>query len=331
MRFEHTGYFIGLMAIPALIILFYLLLRWKNGTARKIGDAQLVRQLVSSYSPLLFFLKFIIILLAVSAIILGMANFQKRGKSESFYRRGVDVMLLLHVSKSMLAEDVRPSRLDKAKQFLLKLTDRLTEDRVGLILFAGRAYMQMPLTIDQSAAKMYIQDAGPDVVPTQGTVIADALRMANGAFSATEHKFKAIVLISDGEDHDPDALKTAKQMADDGVMINTVGIGSADGATIIDPVTRETKKDENGNIVISKLNEQELSQLADLTNGIYMRLDNVEAAVITISQRLDEIEKKALEDSDYVQYKSYFQWFFAGALFFLLLELLLPERKFSAA
>jgi Ca-activated chloride channel homolog len=330
MRFEHTGYFLGLVAVPALIILFYLLLRWKKSTAKIIGDAQLVRQLVSSYSPIQFFIKFIVILLAISAIVLGMANFQKRGKSDNFFRRGVDVMLLLDVSKSMLAEDIRPSRLDKAKQFLLKLTDRLTEDRVGLILFAGRAYMQMPLTIDQSAAKMYIQDAGPDVVPTQGTVIADALRMANGSFSATEHKFKAIVLISDGEDHDPDALKTAKQLADDGVMINTVGIGSADGATIIDPVTRETKKDENGHIVISKLNEQELSQLADLTNGIYMRLDNVEAAVITISQRLDEIEKKALEDSDYVQYKSYFQWFLAGALFFLLLEFLLPERKFSA-
>ena len=329
MRFEHTGYFLGLVAIPALIILFYLLLRWKKGTARKIGDAQLVSQLVSSYSPVQFFLKFIVILFALSAIVLGMANFQKRGKSENLYRRGVDVMLLLDVSKSMLAEDVRPSRLDKAKQFLLKLTDRLTDDRVGLILFAGRAYMQMPLTIDQSAAKMYIQNAGPDVVPTQGTVIADALRMANGSFSATEHKFKAVVLISDGEDHDPDALKTAKQLADDGVMINTLGVGSAEGATIIDPITRETKKDENGQIVISRLNEQELSQLADLTNGIYMRLDNVEAAVITISQRLDEIEKKALEDSDYIQYTSYFQWFLAAALFFLLLEFLLPERKFS--
>jgi Ca-activated chloride channel family protein len=120
-------------------------------------------------------------------------------------------MLLLDVSKSMLAEDVHPSRLEKAKQFLLRLIDRLAEDRVGLILFAGRAYMQMPLTIDQSAAKMYIKEAGPDVITTQGTVIADALRMANGSFSEVEHKFKAIVLISDGEDHDPDALKTAKQ------------------------------------------------------------------------------------------------------------------------
>ena len=280
-----------------------------------------------NYSPVKFLIKFLIIIFGFTAIVLGAANLRKRGSAENVSRKGVDVMIVLDVSKSMLAQDIKPSRLEKAKQLLLHLLDKLENDRVGLILFAGRAYMQMPLTIDQGAAKMYIQNASPDAVPTQGTVIADALRMANTAFNSSEHKYKAIVLISDGEDHDPDALKTAKQLADDGTMINTIGIGSPEGSVIIDPVTHETKKDENGQTVISKLNEAELSQLADATNGIYIRLDNLDDALITLSQRLDSIEKRALTDSDDIDYKSYFQWFLAAALLLLVIEFFLPERK----
>jgi len=329
MRLQHVEYLLGLLVIPALIMLFVAVVKWKKKVSLKIGDPALVRQLVATYSPVKFLVKFCIVLLAIAAIVLGAANLQKKGKSDNINRTGVDVILLLDVSKSMLAEDIRPSRLEKAKQLLTKLLDKLPDDRVGLVLFAGRAYMQMPLTIDQAAAKMYIQDAGPNVVPTQGTVIADALRMASGAFNSQEHKYKAVVLISDGEDHDPDALATAKKMAENGVMINTVGIGSSDGATIIDPVTRETKKDENGLAVISKLNEKELTDIADATNGIYIRLDNVEDATITLSKRLDSIEKKALTDSEYVEYKNYFQWFLAAALLLLLIDFFLPERKYK--
>ncbi len=266
--------------------------------------------------------KFALGILALAAIIIGAANLRKKGLSDNISRQGVDVMILLDVSKSMLADDIRPSRLEKAKQLLTKLLDVLPDDRVGLILFAGRAYMQMPLTIDQRAAKMYIQDAGPDIVPTQGTVISDALRMANGSFNSKEHKYKAVVLVSDGEDHDPEALKTARMMADNGVMINTVGIGSPDGTAFIDPATHATKKDENGQVVISKLNETELTQIADATNGIYIRLDNIESTLITLSQRLDGIEKKAVADSEFADFKNYFPWFLASALLLLLIEFL---------
>jgi len=331
MRFQHPEYLALLVALPLFILLYIWLLQWKKKVVVKMGDPGLIQQLVGSFSPVKFFIKFLIVVLAFTGIALGASNLQRRGKTENFNRSGVDVMLVLDVSKSMLAEDIRPSRLEKAKQLLLRLLGKLENDRVGLILFAGRSYLQMPLTIDQSAAKMYIQNASPDDVPTQGTVIADALRMANGAFNSKEHKYKAVVLISDGEDHDPDALKTAKQLASDGTMINTVGIGSPDGSVIIDPVTRETKKDENGQIVISKLNEAELSQLADATNGIYIRLDNLDDAVITLSQRLDSIEKRALTDSDDVNYRNYFQWFLAAALVLLLIEFLLPERKLVSA
>ncbi len=178
-----------------------------------MGDPGLVRQLIGNFSPLRFWIKAGVALLAFLVIIIAAANPQKPGAMENVQRKGVDVMLVLDVSKSMLARDVKPSRLDKAKQLLLLLTEKLNNDRIGLILFAGRPYLQMPLTSDHGAARMYIQQASPDAVPTQGTVFSEALRMANSAFNSKERKYKTIVLISDGEDHDPEALKEAQQLA----------------------------------------------------------------------------------------------------------------------
>jgi Ca-activated chloride channel family protein len=327
LHFQHPEYFVGLILIPLLVFLYYRLINWKKKLGTRIGDPTLVKQLVKSFSSGKFQLKFILICVAVFFLIAGLANLRARGNEENISRQGVDVMIVLDVSKSMLAQDIKPSRLDKAKQLLYRLTDRLQNDRIGLILFAGRSYMQMPLTTDHGAAKMYISEAGPDAVPTQGTVFAEALGMANNSFNRNEHKYKAVVLISDGEDHDPDALKVAKQMADDGVMVNTVGIGSPEGSEIIDPVTKEPKKDNQGNTVISKLNEQELSGISDATNGIYIHLENLEDATITLTQRLDSIEKRALADSEFINFKNYFPWFIAVAGILLILELFIPERK----
>jgi len=326
-RFEHVNYWWVFAAIPFLILLFLLFLQWKKGIAKKIGDERLVSLLTRNYSPKKVWIKFALILLALASITMASMNLQKQGKTENIKRKGVDVMLVLDVSKSMLAEDVKPNRLEKAKQLLSLLINKLENDRIGLVLFAGRAYMQMPLTTDHSAAKMYIQNASPNVVPTQGTVIAEALTMADNAFNSKEQKYKAVVLISDGEDHDPDAEKVAAKMAKEGVMINTVGIGSPDGAPIMDPVTKELKKDAEGQTVISKLNETELSRLSEETNGIYLRLGNIDDALITLSQQLDSVEKKSLNDTEYVNYQSYFQWFIAAALLLLLLDFILPERK----
>ena len=327
MRFQHPENFIGLLLIPLLIFLFYRLISWKKKLGGRIGDPSLVKQLVKSFSARNFILKFIFILTAVFLLVTGLANLRAKGNAEDISRQGVDVMIMLDVSKSMLAQDVKPSRLDKAKQLLYRLVDHLQNDRIGLILFAGRSYMQMPLTTDHGAAKLYISEAGPDAVPTQGTVFSEALSMANNSFNRNEHKYKAVVLISDGEDHDPDALKIAKQMADDGVMINTVGIGSPDGSEIIDPETKEPKKDDKGNTVISKLNEKELTSISDATNGIYIHLENLEDATITLSQRLDSIEKRALSDSEFINYKNYFPWFIGLAGLLLVIELFIPERK----
>ncbi|HVM89523.1 MAG TPA: VWA domain-containing protein [Puia sp.] len=330
-RFQNINYWWCLTAIPFLVVLFVFLLQWKKATIKKIGDAPLVAFLTRSYSPFNFLLKFIIVCTALITIIIGAMNFQTEGKTENIHRKGVDVMILLDVSKSMLAEDVKPSRLERAKQILTLLINKLENDRVGLILFAGRAYMQMPLTTDHSAAKMYIQNASPNAVPTQGTVIAEALDMANRAFNNKEQKYKSIVLISDGEDHDPDAEKTTRTLAENGVMINTIGIGSPEGAPIMDPVTNQLKKDADGQTIISKLNEPELKHIADLTNGIYLRLDNIDDALATLTQQLDSIEKKSLADTDFVNYESYFQWFLAASLVLLVIDFILPERKMNMA
>ena len=327
MHFQHPEYFIGIIWIPLLILLYIRLIAWKKKVSTRIGEPTLVAQMVKFFSARNFLIKFILISVAVFFLVAGLANLRARGNAENISRQGVDVMIVLDVSKSMLAQDVKPSRLDKAKQLLYRLVDRLQNDRIGLILFAGRSYMQMPLTTDHGAAKLYISEAGPDAVPTQGTVFAEALNMANSSFNRNEHKYKAVVLISDGEDHDPDALKVAKQLADDGVMVNTVGIGSVEGSVIIDPETHEAKKDDKGNTVISKLNEPELTGISDATNGIYIHLENLEDATITLTERLDSIEKRALSDTEFVNYKNYFPWFIGLAGILLILELFIPERK----
>jgi Ca-activated chloride channel family protein len=329
MRFQHPEYLSGLPAIILLVLLFIFIIKWKKTTIKRIGDIRLVKKLIQNYSPLKFLIKFLIVILAFAAIVIGAANPQEPGKNQSINRNGVDVMVVLDVSKSMLATDIKPSRLEKAKQLLTKLLDKLQNDRIGVVLFAGRAYMQMPLTIDHGAAKMYIQDAGPDAVPTQGTDIGEALQMANGAFNSKEKKYKTILLVSDGEDHDPNADKIAKTLAQYGVVINSVGIGSPEGTTLIDPETKELKKDAQGQTVISKLNEAELQNLSNSTNGIYLRLDNMDDALITLTEQIDSIEKKALNDSEFIDYNSYFQYLLGLAFLLLLMEFILPERKLA--
>jgi Ca-activated chloride channel homolog len=327
MRFEHTIFLYGLLLLPFLVFLFIYLLQWKRNTAKKIGDPKLVKDLVKNYSPWRFNTKVILVLLAFGICVVAAANLQKQADTEGINRKGVDIMIALDVSRSMLANDFAPNRLERARQLVTKLMDKLPNDRIGIVLFAGRAYMQMPLTTDHSAARMYIQQAGPDVVPAQGTVIGEALQMANTAFNSKERKFKSIVLISDGEDHDENAIQVTQQLEQSGVMINAVGIGSTDGTVLIDPETGASKKDLQGNAVITKLNETLLQQIAESSNGAYVKLEDTDAAVQQILEKLSTIEQKSLQDSAYIDYKSFFQWFIGAAILFLAIELLIPERK----
>jgi len=267
----------------------------KKKVIKKIGDKALVKEMIKNHSPQRFALKFTLITAAFILGVMALANPREAIGTEKVTRNGIDVMIALDVSKSMLAQDIKPSRLDRAKQVLGKLIDKLGGDRVGIVVFAGKAYLQMPLTGDQGAAKMFLASASPDIVPTQGTVIGDALKMSLSCFNTKERKYKSVVLVSDGEDHDESAGAIATQMASEGVVINTIGIGSPEGSPIVDPVTNELKKDEQGQTVLSKLNEPELQQLSNITNGQYIRLDNIEFWQI---EQWSDFQQRRGPDSD---------------------------------
>ena len=325
--FQHTQYLIALAAIPLLLILYFFVLNWKKRTVKKIGDAKLVAELVKSHSPQKFALKFVLMLVAFSLGVFALANLRLPKGVEQVNRNGIDVMIALDVSKSMLAQDVKPNRLERAKQALGKLIDKLSNDRVGIVVFAGRAYLQMPLTGDHGAAKMYLSSASTDIVPTQGTVIYDALKMSQASFNTKEKKYKAVILISDGEDHDEGALKMAKQMTEEGIVTHTVGIGSPLGSTIIDELTNQEKKDVNGNTVITRLNEEGLKAIAEKGNGSYQLFTNADELVTNLGSQLASMDQRTVTENSLVNYKYYFPYFLMLALFFMVAEVFISERK----
>jgi len=267
-------------------------------------------------------------LVAVALIILGAANLRKPIPGEKDTKAGIDVMIALDVSKSMWAEDVKPSRLEIAKQFTSSLIDRMADNRIGLVLFAGRAFLQMPLTSDITVAKLYTSNASPDAVPMQGTVVGDALQLCASSLDIKQKKYKAVILISDGEDHDPNSVKILQQLANNGVIVHTIGVGTAEGSPIMEPGAGEFKKDINGQTVISKLNEQELQLIAQQTGGSYWHLENAESTANQVAEKLDGMEKKAIENAGNVhEYASFYPFFLILALLILIAEIFIPETK----
>lgn len=326
-RFEHIEFVWLFTAIGFFFLLFIFLLIWKRRVKKRIGDKNLVDHLIRNFSPVKFSLKFFCITIAFAAGVVAVMNPRIAGTDEGINRKGIDVVIALDVSKSMLAQDLQPNRLERAKQMILNLMNEMPNDRIGLVLFAGKAYLQMPLTTDHNAARLFVASAGPGSVPQQGTVISQALKMSAGAFNNKEKRFKSVVLISDGEDHDPEALKTAEELAGQGVMVNTIGLGTPEGTTITEPITGEIKKDETGNAVISKLNEEELKQIATATNGVYHRLQSSNETIGILMKQFSQIEKKAFEDSSLLDYKTFFQWFVAAMFLLLLIEFFIPETR----
>jgi tetratricopeptide (TPR) repeat protein len=325
-RFQHTEYLLALAALPVLVLLYFIALRWKKKTIKKIGDERLVKEMIKNYSPQRFAVKFLLIVTAFASTAFALANLRSPKGSEKVSRNGIDVMIALDVSKSMLAQDIKPTRLDRAKQAIGKLIDKLNNDRIGIVVFAGKAYLQMPLTGDHGAAKMYLSSATPDIVPTQGTVIGEALKMCYASFNTKEKKYKSVILISDGEDHDEEATKVAGQMAAEGVMINTVGIGSAEGAEIIDAATNEPKKDNEGNTVITKLNEAGLQAIAEKGNGIYQLYNNSDDVVAKLDAQLSSMDQRTVTEDSLVNYESFFQYFLLLSLLLLVIESFISER-----
>lgn len=326
-RFQHTEYLIGLAAVPVFIVLYFLVLNWKKRAIRKIGDERLVKEMIKNYSPQKFTFKFILIVAAFAIGVLALANLRTPEGTKKVNRNGIDVLIALDVSKSMLAQDIKPTRLDRAKQIITKLIDQLNDHRIGIVIFAGRAYLQMPLTGDHSAAKMYLAAASPDAVPTQGTVVSDALKMCFAAFNTKEKKYKAVVLISDGEDHDEGALSIAREMAAEGIVIHTVGIGSTGGIELTDDVTNEVKKDAEGKAIITRLNEKELMGIAQEGKGMYQFFTNADDVVGKLNTQLSSMDQRTVTEDALVNYKNYFPHFLFVALFLLLLDLFTSEKK----
>jgi len=324
LRFQHVLHLLTLGVIPFLILLFVGMLLWRKKKLKKLGDETLVSEQLIGYIPGRNTTRFILLSIALIAAIFGWANLQMGAKTDKVQRKGVDMIVALDVSKSMLANDIQPDRLTRAKQLIMRMLDKADNDRVGLVVFAGRAYLQVPLTVDYSAMKMMLQTVKPDMIPTQGTVIGDAIDLSLKSFSQKEKKYKSLVIISDGEDHDEHALAKAKEAAEGGVIIHTVGIGSPQGVALYDPETKAPKLDENGTPVVTKLNEAELQNLAAAGRGTYSLLNNTDAVAEKIMGEVDGMEQKNLGAVIFTDYKSYFQYFLIVAFVALLIEWLMP-------
>lgn len=327
LRFQHIEYLWYLLFLLPLAALFFFSLWQKNKKLASIGEPRFVERLIANFSKRNHLIKFSLLLIALFIGVLSLANLQGGGKAEKIERKGIDVMIALDVSKSMLAQDASPNRLEKSKLFIAKLLDKLANNRVGLIVFAGKAYVSVPLTTDFSALKMNLATASPNMVPTQGTVLGEAIGMARQSFNVKETKYKNLILISDGEDHDETAMDETKKAVEEGIQIHTIGIGSPEGGTIIDEESGQPKTDKNGEPVVSKLNADELRSIANEGHGDFYLLTNTERVVTEVAQQINSSEQRSFGDTIYTNYDSYFQYFLIIALLLIIIEFFISERK----
>jgi Ca-activated chloride channel homolog len=268
--------------------------------------------------------------LAYMCVVVGLANPQFGSKLEEVKRKGVDIIVALDVSNSMLCEDIRPSRLERSKQALSRLLDKLQNDRIGIIVFAGEAYVQLPITTDYSAAKLFLPSIEPDMIPTQGTAIGAAIDLAVKSFTENEKKNKALIIITDGENHEDNAIEAAKNAAESGVITYTIGMGSPEGAPIPvyhNGVRADYKKDENGNTVITKLNEAMLREIAANGKGEFIRATNSDDGLSLILDKVNKMEKKEFGSKVYTEFDDKFQYFLTAGLLILILEFFVSRRK----
>ena len=319
-----------LALVPVLIVLYWLNNRWRKKALKGYGDVAIIQQLIPDVSKAKRIWKFILFVFAFVLLTVGIVNPQVGTKLEEVKRKGADLMICLDVSNSMKAEDLQPNRLEKAKRAISKLVNKLEGDRIGIIVFGGEAYVQLPITTDYSAAKLFLESINTNMIPTQGTAIGNAIDLALESFGKDEGKNKAIVIITDGENHEDDAIKAAEGAAEKGIVIHAIGMGSAEGAPI--PIYRNNvregfRKDNEGNTVITKLNEQALQEIAAAGNGIYIRASNSDAGLNSVLDEVSKLEKKEFDSKMYSDYEDRFQWFVATALVLLLIELFLSERK----
>lgn len=319
---------LGLLAsIPAFAIGYWLYTRHKRRQLEEFGDPVLMEQLMPNASHARPTAKFCIVMVALTLLIIAAARPQFGQSERTEKRQGIEAIVALDISNSMLAEDVAPNRLDRAKQMLSKLMDNMVNDKVGLVVFAGDAFVQLPITCDYVSAKMFLNSIKPELIKTQGTAIGQALSTSIRCFGEKSDASRAIILITDGENHEDDAVAVAKRAKEEGIQVLVVGIGKPEGSPIPLPGTNNFIKDRQGNVVVSRLNEEMCREIAQAGGGLYVRCDNTNTATKTIQKELDKLSTQEIETQVFTDYNEQFQSFALIALFLLVIDFFIFNRK----
>jgi len=306
-----------------------LFLLWRKKALQRFGEYPLIMQLIPEYSKGRLLFKFILLMIGLAFLIMALVDPQSGSKLEKVQRKGIDLMIALDVSNSMLAQDIAPNRLERAKQAISKLIDQLDGDRIGIVIFAGKAYTQLPITTDYAAAKLFLSTINTNSVSVQGTAIGEAIEFSVNSFGQSKAN-KAVIIITDGEDHEGDVMEQADAAVKKGITIYTIGMGLPDGAPI--PVYNGTiqtgfKKDKEGNVVVSRLDESLLQQIAAAGKGIYVRANNSEVGLQKVLDDINKIQKTEIDNRQYSDYEDMFQYFIAFSLIFLIFELFVYDKK----
>ena len=317
-----------LITIPVFVIAYIIITKRKQRQLMEFGDYELIAQLMPDASKSRPIVKFTLLIVALALLIVAAARPQYGQQEKTVKRQGIEVMVALDISNSMLAEDVAPNRLDRAKQMLSKMIDNMTDDKVGLVVFAGEAFTQLPITCDYVSAKMFLNTISPKLIPTQGTAIGAALQTAIRSFGSQESDAgRAIILITDGENHEDDATAVAKQAQELGIQVFVIGIGKPEGSPIPVPGTNDYIKDRSGQVVVSRLNEEMCQEIAQAGKGAYVRCDNTNTAMRALQQELDRIATTDLETTVYADYNEQYQSFLLIALLLLVIDCFILMRQ----
>ena len=329
-QLEEKIWFWAFIIIPVMLMVFLWTFFWKKRIQKSFGSAVVLKRLSPDLSFFKSSLKFIILCLAVGFLVIGLINPKIGTKLETIKREGVDIVFAIDVSKSMLAEDVAPNRLEKSKQLVTQIINNLASDRVGIIAYAGKAFPQLPITTDYASAKMFLQSMNTDMLSSQGTAINEAIQLSRNYFDDEEQTNRVLIIISDGEDHNDLSVEVAEAASEEGIKIYTIGVGSENGGPIPlkrNGVVRSYKKDQNNETVITKLNKETLRLIANEAKGSYIDGSQTAAVVEQVRAILSVMDKKEFEAKEFAEYKDQFQWFLGIGLFFLILDVLLLERK----
>ena len=323
--FAQAQYLFLLLLVPVFLVLYGVVRYRRVRNIRKFGDEKLVKDLMPSYSGAKGWTRIILFSLAFLFFSIGLARPQIGAKLKEHKSKGAEVMIALDVSNSMLAKDYSPNRLERAKLAISRLVDKLNGDRIGLVLFAGTSFVQLPITTDYVSAKMFLGNISTESVPVQGTAMGDAINTCTRSFSAQSENSRAIVVITDGENHEDDPLSAAKQAAEMGISVYTIGVGSSQGQPI--PMKDGLLKDSQGNIVVTKLDEATLKQVAQAGKGAYVHAGNDEFGLNPIIDNIRKLNDEEFNSIVFEEYDEQYMYFFAIALVLLVVQMLIGERK----